>query len=72
MARRGGEDGSRVFSRSRLEGFVDFVAQVFDADVVAVDFFNEPLSAEGDLLRSPDLIGRGVTPEQFPPALALA
>jgi hypothetical protein len=24
-----------------LEGFTDFVAEVFDADVVAVDFFDE-------------------------------
>jgi hypothetical protein len=61
-----------AYSRLPLEGFVAFVAEVFDADVIAVDFFDEALAADAELLRSPDLIGRGVTPEQFPPALAPA
>ncbi len=39
-------DGSRVLSRLPLEGFVDFVAQVFDANVVAIDFFDEALAAD--------------------------
>ena len=67
-----GADGSQALNCSQLEGFVDFVVEVFDADVVAVDFFDEALAAEGELFGSPDLIGRGVTPEQFPPTLALA
>ena len=55
-----------------LEGFVDFVAQFFDADVVAVDFFDEALAADTKFLCGQDLIGRGVTPGRFLPGRALA
>lgn len=49
-------DECLAYSRLPLEGFVDFVAEVFDADVVAVDFFDEALAADAELFGRAHLV----------------
>ena len=40
------ESDIRFQNRSLLEGFVDFIPQLFDVDMIAVDFFDEALATD--------------------------